>query len=95
VLRVHALERGYRPLELAKLLLAPASRDAAQAVGARALHTKALGEEVDRSLVERLSPAVLLAIQGLGEIGRQVSDRQSLNSRSLSGAVNSCIQWMQ
>jgi len=87
-LLVDRLERGNRLLELAKLVLAPAARKTTQPIGAHTLSAKSLPQEVDHRLVERLSPAPLLALQSFTKTRRQIPDRQRFDDLPLS----SCSQ---
>jgi len=70
------LELRGRPLEIVELILAPAPGQATQPIGARALRAESLTEQVNHRLVERLSPAALLTLQGVSDAGRQIPNRQ-------------------
>lgn len=65
-----------RPLEVAELVLTPASGKATESIGTHALRTKSLPEEVDDRLVERLAPAALLALESFREARGKIPDRQ-------------------
>ena len=51
---IDRLELRGRPLEISKLVLAPAAGETAQSIGAHAMRAESLSEEVDDRLVERL-----------------------------------------
>jgi hypothetical protein len=79
-----------RPLEVAELVLAPAAGKTAQAVGDRAPRAETLAEQVDDRLVQRFTATAFLFFQCLGEVRRQIPDRQCFDDLR-SSAFKSCI----
>lgn len=91
-LLVDRLELRGRPLEIAELVLAPAPGETTQPVGAHALRTESLPEEVDDRLVERLALAALLAFESFRKARRNVPDRQRLDRISPLQSIHAFIE---
>jgi hypothetical protein len=80
---VDLLELRGSPLEITELVLSPTAGKPGQPVGASALGTQSLPEKINDRLVQRFTPAVLLALESVREAGRKIPNRQGFDDPHL------------